>query len=86
MNATEILVIILSVFLALFLLAGIVLTVLLIKVTLQIRRVTTKAEQTADSFESAMKNASGVASKAMIGRVVLKGFKTVLSKRKGGKK
>lgn len=81
----EILVIILSVFLAIFLLTGIVLAILLARVTLQIRRVTTKAEHAANSMESLAKNVSGVASKAIIGRMIMKGIKTV-SKRKGGAK
>lgn len=79
----EILVIILSIFLTVFLLAGIVLAILLVKVTLQIRRVTTKAERAADGMESLAKNVSNVASKAIIGRMIMKGIKTV-SNRKGG--
>ena len=82
----EILVVILSVFLAVFLLIAIVLSVLLIKVTLQIRRVTTKAEQAAGSIEALAKNVSGAASKALVGRMIVKGIKTVSSKRKGGVK
>lgn len=82
----EILVIILSVFLAIFLLMAIVLSILLIKVTLQIRRVTTKAEEAAGNMETFTKNISGVASKALIARMVMKGAKTVLSKHKGGVK
>lgn len=85
MNAMEILVIILSVFLAIFLLVGIVLAILLVKVTLQIRRVTTKAEKAADSMESLAKNVSGFASKALISQFVMKGIKTV-RKRRGGQK
>ena len=81
----EILVVILSVFLAVFLLVGIVLAILLVKVTLQIRRVTAKAEHAANSMESLAKNVSGVASKAIIGKMIMRGIKMV-SKRKGGVK
>ncbi|HEY0965104.1 MAG TPA: hypothetical protein VGE13_01345 [Candidatus Saccharimonadales bacterium] len=85
MNATEILVIILSIFLAVFLLMGIALTVLLIKVTLQIRRVTTKAENAANNIEAMTQNVSNVATGAAIGRFVLKGVKSMGRKRKGKK-
>ena len=84
MNATEILVIILSIFLALFLLAGIILTLLLIRVTLQIRRVTTRAEFAAENIAAMTKNVSSVASKAVLGRLFLRGFRAVT--KKGGKK
>lgn len=83
MNATEILVIILSIFLAIFLLVGIILTVLLIKVTLQIRRVTTKAETAADNFEAMTRNISNVATSAAVGRILLKGVKAVSRKGRG---
>jgi hypothetical protein len=85
MNAMEVLVIILSIFLALFLIVGIVLTLLLIKVTLQIRRVTTKAEKAASSFELITKRMSKATSGAAIGRIVLKGLKSLYKKSRGGK-
>lgn len=83
MNATEILVIILSIFLAIFLLVGIILTVLLIKVTLQIRRVTTKAETAANNIEAMTQNVSNVATGAAIGRFLLKSAKKVSRKGRG---
>lgn len=82
MNATEILVIILSSFLAIFLIAGIVLSVLLIKVTLQIRRVTTKAEAAANSIETMTKNVSSAASKTAVTSLLLKGLKLATKRRK----
>jgi uncharacterized protein YoxC len=51
-TASEILVIILSVFLALFLILGIVLTIYLIKITRQIKHITQTAEKTVDGIEN----------------------------------
>ena len=51
-NAPEILVIILSSFLALFLLLGIILLILIIKLVLIVKRVTKKAEELADKAEA----------------------------------
>ncbi len=50
-NAPEILVIILSSFLAIFLLLGIILLIVAIKVVLIVKRVTKKAEDLADKAE-----------------------------------
>ena len=61
-NATEILVIILSSFLALFLLLGLILTVMLIRLTKTISRVAEKAEGAVGNVEAAasvLKNAAG---------------------------
>lgn len=82
----EILVIILSIFLALFLIVGIVLALLLIKVTLQIRKVTRKAEWAANSFESVTRTMSSATLGAAFGRVILKGAKSLYKKSKGGKR
>jgi len=86
MNAMEILVIILSVFLTVFLVVGIVLLLLLVKVTLQIRRVTAKAERAAGGFETIAKKVSSATSGAMIGRTVLKVLRALYSKKKGKRK
>lgn len=51
-NAQEILVVILSAFLALFLLLNIVFLIIAIKVVLVVKRVTTKAETLADKAEA----------------------------------
>lgn len=71
MTALEILVIILSAFLALFLLIGIVLAVLLIKVTTQIKRVTMSAERTVNGLESVVAGVSKVTTPAMLAKMVL---------------
>lgn len=81
MNAFEILVIILSGMLAVFLLISIVIGVLLIKVTLQIRKVTDGAQKTVNNLESLTSGIAGAASKAVLGRILLKGFNKV-AKRK----
>ncbi|MBC7512493.1 hypothetical protein H7142_02440 [Candidatus Saccharibacteria bacterium] len=67
----EILVIILSAFLALFLLIGMVLVVLLIKVTSQIKRVTTSAERTVNGLESVVAGVGKVTTPAMLAKLVL---------------
>lgn len=74
MSAMEILVIILSSFLALFLLIGIVLAVLLVKVTQQIKRVTTSAEKTVLGLESVVGSVNKVTSPALLARMVMKEF------------
>lgn len=81
MNAFEILVIILSVALATFLLISIILVALLVKVTLQIRKVTDGAQKAVDNIESLTGGVTRAASKAMLGRIFLKGFKKVIKKK-----
>ncbi len=71
MTAMEILVIILAAFLALFLLVGIVLAVLLVRVTQQIKRVTTSAERTVGSLEGVIAGVSKVTTPAMLAKIVL---------------
>lgn len=71
MTAMEILVIILSAFLALFLLIGIVLAVLLIKVTTQIKRVTTSAERTVGSLEGVVAGLGKVTTPAVLAKMIL---------------
>lgn len=80
MSAMEILVIILSVFLALFLLISIVLVVLLVKVTQQIKRVTTTAEKTVIGVESVVANISRISSPALAAKMVLKQVKKIRRK------
>jgi hypothetical protein len=86
MNAAEVLVIILSIFLAVFLIVGIILVVLLIRVTLQIRRVTSKAEKAADGVEQFVGGASAAASKAVLGKLIITTLKKAYAKKKGGAK
>lgn len=71
MTAMEILVIILSAFLALFLLVGIILAILLVRVTQQIQRVTTSAEKTFNGLESVISGVSKVTTPAMLGKIIL---------------
>lgn len=70
MDALQVLVIVLSVFLALFLLAAIILTVLLIKVTLEIKKVAKTAQFAADSLSSMVTDASRLLSPAMLGKFI----------------
>lgn len=71
MTAMEILVIILSAFLTVFLLIGIVLAVLLIKVTRQIKRVTMSAERTVSSLEGVVAGVGKVTTPAMLAKLIL---------------
>ena len=75
MSASEILLIILSVFLALFLLLAIVLTVLLIRVTQQIKAVTTTAQSAAEKLNAVATTVSKVASPALLAKMALEQIK-----------
>ncbi len=79
MTAMEILVIILAAFLALFLLVGIVLAVLLVRITQQIKRVTTSAERTVGNIEGVVAGVSKVTTPAMLAKLV---FSEVNKRRK----
>jgi hypothetical protein len=70
MEWAMVLVIILSVFLALFLALALVLVILLIKVTRQIKSITTTAERTALKFEGAAENISRFSSPLVIAKLV----------------
>lgn len=70
MEWAQVLVIILSVFLAIFLVLAVVLTALLIKVTKQIKSITTKAEKAAMRLESTATNVSMYTSPMMIAKAV----------------
>lgn len=72
MDWAFILVIILSIFLALFLLAGIVLLALLIRVTLQIKEVTKSAQNTASSIENLVTGMTKVAKPMVLGEMLFK--------------
>lgn len=79
MDWAQVLVIILALFLAVFLLAGIILVVLLIRVTHQIRQVTTAAQHTVDML--------GRAQRAKMSAFMLRRFSSFLKniKRTRGK-
>lgn len=83
MDAMQVLVVILSSFLALFLLLAIALVILLIKVTRQIKSVTTTAQSAAEHINSIASGVSKVASPALIAKLVLEQVNKVL---KEGKK
>ncbi len=78
MEWAQVLVIILSVFLALFLLLGIVLLVFLIKITKQIKAVTGVVERTALKFEGVASNIAMFSSARSVTKFVssfIKNFK-----------
>ena len=81
MDAMQILVIILSAFLALFLLLAIILTILFIKVTAQIKKVTTTAQSTAEHINSLAANVTKVTSPAIVAKLVLDQLKKVRNKK-----
>lgn len=70
MEWAQILVIILSVFLAIFLVLAVILTALLIKVTKQIKSITTTAERAALRLESTASNVSLFTSPMMLTKMV----------------
>lgn len=69
-NAAEILVVILSIFLALFLILSIVLTIFLIRITKQIKSVTSTAQNAVDNINQFAMNATKFSSPALIGKFV----------------
>ena len=75
MDWAQILVIVLAVFLGLFLLLGIALVIMLIKVTQQIRLVAGTAERTLKAFEKTLSQASLLASPMMAIKIIRKFFK-----------
>ena len=78
MEWAQVLVIILSVFLAIFLGLSSVLVVLLIRITRHIRAVTTSAERAAVKAESIVANFSAATNPSVLGKVVtsfVKNFK-----------
>lgn len=84
-NATEILVIILSAFLAVFLILGIALTILLIKLTKSIKRIADKADDVVGNVEAASAALKNVAGPLATGKFVMNIVDTVLkNKRRKG--
>lgn len=82
MDAMQILVIILATFLALFLLLSIALVVLLIKVTRQIKSVTTTAQSAAEKFSSVADTMSKVTSPALVAKYAMSYFNKAKKKKK----
>lgn len=83
-SAAEALVIILSVFLAFFLILGIVLTIYLIKLTRQIKKVTDSAERTVGTIENTVSGFSKFVSPVVMAEMVRKAFKGFKDKKKKG--
>ena len=81
-SSAEILVIILSVFLALFLVFGIILTFYLINLTRLIRKVTKSAERTVGNLESVVSGFTKVMSPIFVAEMVSKFIKKVKKNRK----
>ena len=81
MNATEILVVILSSVLVILLVLSIVLAVILIKITLQIKKVTESAERTVNAVELAISNTAKTTGKMALGRMLFKTFKAISKKK-----
>ena len=71
-SASEILVIILSIFLALFLVLGIALIIYLIKLTREIRDITKTAEHTITSVDSVVSNIAKFASPIFMAEMLSK--------------
>ncbi|TAL15223.1 hypothetical protein EPN95_00410 [Patescibacteria group bacterium] len=82
-TASEILVIILSVFLAVFLLLGIILSIYLIKLTRDIRAVTKSAERTVNHIESAVSGVAKITSPLFVAEIIGRYIKKFTKKRKG---
>ena len=80
MDWAQVLVIILSVALAIFLILAIMLTALLIRVTVQIKSITSAAERTALKFESVAENAARFATPMAVFNIVSKFIKKNKSK------
>lgn len=83
-SAAEVLVVILSVFLGLFLILAITLTIYLINLTRQIRKVTNAAERTVGNLESVISGITKVISPMVVAEMITK-FVKKIKKSKGDK-
>lgn len=81
-DAAEILVIILSTFLALFLLLAIILVVLVIKITKQIKSVTQAAKSTVDTANGFVSTLGKTAAPAMISKYIAQAVTAFVAKKK----
>lgn len=79
--ATQTLVVVLSIMLAIFLVLSIVLTASLIRVTKQIKRVTDQAEKTVTNVSGLVGNMAKFASPAIMSRVATEFVKNFKSKK-----
>lgn len=85
-SAAEILVIILSVVLAVFLILGIILLIYLIRLSAEIRRITESARRTVDNIETAVAGASRFVSPAFAAATIHKYIKKFTTQGKKEKK
>lgn len=83
-QAAEILVIILSVVLSIFLIVGIVFVIALIKLTKTIKHIVDKADQVIDNVESAAETFKNVAGPLASGKVIMNIIDLVSRKGKKG--
>jgi sensor c-di-GMP phosphodiesterase-like protein len=82
-GATEVLIIILSVVLTIFLLVSIVAAVLLIKLTRTLHRMADKAEHVVDNVESAATAFKNAAGPLAVGKFLVNIAESVIKKKKG---
>lgn len=82
--ATEILVIIVSSVLAIFLIVGIILGIYLIRLTAEIRKIAKSAQQTVDTIGTAMSTAVKFTSPMMVAEMVKRHFKKYAHKSRKG--
>lgn len=83
MTAEEILVIILSIALAVFLVLGIVLVSFLIVIARKLNKVATMAERTVDHVENLVSNVQKAVAPAAIGNAIVDMINRFMDKRKG---
>ncbi len=85
-SAAEVLIIILSVVLSIFLIVGIVLVIYLIRLSAEIRRIAASAQKTVDHIEGAVSDITRVASPIFVAQLFKKYFrKFTKQSRKGDK-
>lgn len=82
-TAAEVLVIILSIFLAFFLILGVMLTIYLIKLTREIRNVTQAAGRTVGTIESVVSGAAKLTSPLFVAELINKYLKKFKKGKKG---
>lgn len=80
-DAANTLIIILSAFLAFFLLLACILVFLLVKVTWQIKKITKSAQHTAESIDTVVSGAAQYATPALMAKFVGKQIKKVMNRR-----
>jgi uncharacterized protein YoxC len=84
-SAAEVLVIILAVVLSVFLIVGIILTIYLIRLSAEIRRIAESAQKTVDHIESAVSGVSRIASPMFVAELVGRYIKKFTNSSKKGK-